>query len=66
MNELIGASASDLQVQGLDIRDATSQIKDQLGKLEEECMTDFMMLNKDALQLYHDIENSEKILSKVG
>ena len=37
----------------------------QLTKLEEECITDFMSLNQEALQLYQDINRSDTILKKV-
>ena len=75
LNELIAStgvktdqskSEASLQAQALDIRAYTSQIKSQLSKLEEECMTDFMSLNTQALQLYTDINKSETILHKIN
>ena len=52
--------------QSLDIRAYTSQIKNQISKLEEECTHDFMDLNDQALKLFQDINKSDKILTKVG
>ncbi|CDW80276.1 vacuolar protein sorting-associated protein 52 homolog [Stylonychia lemnae] len=49
----------------LDIRAYTLKIKEELNRLEEECITDFLTINKDVGTLYHELNKSTSILNKI-
>jgi hypothetical protein len=49
----------------LDIRAYTHKIKEELNRLEEECITDFLTINKDVATLYHELNKSTNILTKI-
>ena len=59
---------SDLVAQNneLDIREYTIKIKDELRKLESECITDFLTVNQDVATLYNEINKSNQVLDKIG
>ena len=63
----------------LDIRAYTKKIKEELSRLEDDylskyvksfsgnndCITDFLTINKDVGILYSELNNSNKILCKI-
>lgn len=49
----------------LDIRAYTQKIKEELNRLEEECITDFLTINKDVATLYNELNKSSSILVKI-
>lgn len=49
----------------LDIRAYTVKIKEELNRLEDECITDFLTINKDVATLYHELNNSTNIVTKI-
>lgn len=49
----------------LDIRAYTQKIKEELNRLEEECITDFLTINKDVATLYNELNKSSTILTKI-
>jgi len=59
LNELVA------QEKELDIRAYTSKIKEELSRLEDECVTDFLSINKEVATLYNELNNSDKILDKI-
>ena len=42
----------------LDIRNYTQKIKDELTRLEEESITDFLTINNEVATLYHELNKS--------
>ena len=49
----------------LDIRAYTLKIKEELNRLEDECITDFLTINKEVGTLYHELNKSTNILNKI-
>ena len=49
----------------LDIRAYTLKIKEELNRLEEDCITDFLTINKEVGTLYHELNKSTAILNKI-
>jgi hypothetical protein len=49
----------------LDIRAYTLKIKEELNRLEDESITDFLTINNDVATLYHELTKSSKILNKI-
>lgn len=49
----------------LDIRAYTKKIKEELNRLEEDCITDFLTINKEVGTLYSELDKSTKILDKI-
>jgi hypothetical protein len=49
----------------LDIRAYTKKIKEELTRLEDDCITDFLTINKEVGTLYSELSHSNKILSKI-
>ena len=39
----------------LDIRAYTKKIKEELSRLEDDCITDFLTINKEVGTLYHEL-----------
>jgi hypothetical protein len=40
----------------LDIRAYTRKIKEELSRLEEDCITDFLTINKEVATLYNEFD----------
>ena len=53
------------QERDLDIRAYTVKIKEELSRLEEECITDFLTINKDVACLFSELNTSSAILNKI-
>lgn len=49
----------------LDIRTYTLKIKEQLSKLETQCLSDYMRSANEVATLYTELERSDKILQKI-
>jgi uncharacterized protein Yka (UPF0111/DUF47 family) len=49
----------------LDIRAYTRKIKEELTRLEDDCITDFLTINQQVGTLYSELNQSNKILSKI-
>jgi uncharacterized protein Yka (UPF0111/DUF47 family) len=49
----------------LDIRAYTRKIKEELTRLEDDCITDFLTINHQVGTLYSELNQSNKILSKI-
>jgi hypothetical protein len=55
LSEIVASERSGEQ---LDIRSYTVKIKDELTKLEDQCLTDFSNLAQDVLTLHKELDNS--------
>ena len=49
----------------LDIRTYTTKIKDELGKLEDQCLSDYMAVANNVATLYEELEKSERVFDKI-
>ena len=49
----------------LDIRAYTLKIKEELNRLEEECITDYLTINKEVATLFTELNKSTNILDKI-
>ena len=49
----------------LDIRAYTRKIKEELTRLEDDCITDFLTINQQVGTLYSELNQSNKILTKI-
>ena len=49
----------------LDIRAYTLKIKEELNKLEDQCLTDYMAVSGNVASLYEELEKSSRILDKI-
>ena len=49
----------------LDIRAYTRKIKEELSRLEDDCITDFLTINQQVGILYTEFNQSERILTKI-
>jgi hypothetical protein len=62
LSEIVASERSGEQ---LDIRSYTVKIKDELTKLEDQCLTDFSNLAEDVLTLHKELDNSCQVLNKI-
>ena len=53
------------QEKDLDIRAFTLKISDELNILEDECVTDFMSINKEVATLFNELNKSDAVLEKI-
>jgi hypothetical protein len=63
--EIISFSLIVANEKDLDIRAYTKKIKEELTRLEDDCITDFLTINKEVGTLYSELSHSNKILSKI-
>ena len=49
----------------LDLREYTNKVKGELRKLEGECISDFLSVNKDVAVLYEELTTTNNILDKI-
>ncbi len=49
----------------LDIRAYTRKIKEELSRLEDDCITDFLTINQQVGVLHAEFNQSERILTKI-
>lgn len=49
----------------LDIRSYTQKIKEELTKLEDQCLSDYMAVTNNVATLYEELEKSERVLDKI-
>jgi hypothetical protein len=49
----------------LDIRAYTKKIKEELIRLEDDCITDFLTINKEVGILHSELNQSTRILTKI-
>ncbi len=49
----------------LDIRAYTRKIKEELSRLEDDCITDFLTINHQVGILYSEFNQTEQILSRI-
>lgn len=49
----------------LDIRAYTKKIKEELSRLEDDCITDFLTINKEVGVLFQELGQSNRILTKI-
>ena len=49
----------------LDIRTYTQNIKKELTKLEDQCLTDYMAVQNNVAQLYEELDRSGRVLDKI-
>ena len=49
----------------LDIRAYTRKIKEELSRLEDDCITDFLTINQQVGVLYSEFNQTEQILTKI-
>ena len=49
----------------LDIRSYTQNIKEELSKLDDQCLSDYMAVCGDVASLYEELEKSGKVLDKI-
>ena len=47
----------------LDIRAYTNKIKEELSRLEGQCLNDYLVVNADVEQLYDEIDTSMGLLN---
>ena len=49
----------------LDIRSYTQKIKEELTKLEDQCLGDYLAVCGDVANLYEELDKSYKVLNKI-
>jgi hypothetical protein len=49
----------------LDIRSYTQNIKQELAKLDDQCLSDYMAICGDVASLYEELDKSSKVLDKI-
>lgn len=49
----------------LDIRTYTQKIKEELTKLEDQCLTDYMAVQNNVATLYEELDRSGRVLDKI-
>ena len=62
LNEIIQNNSA---ANGLDIRAYTSKISDELGKLENQCLNDYLVVSQDVDSLQKEIDTQISILTKI-
>lgn len=49
----------------LDIRSYTQKIKEELNRLEDQCLNDYSLVAADVASLYTDLDKSANVLNKI-
>lgn len=49
----------------LDIRTYTQKIKEELTKLEDQCLSDYMTVCSNVATLYDELDRSGRVLDKI-